>query len=92
MIDEGAEADHLDFIDQLQFDPEPPAITLVDKKPSRRMAEARNRNRPWNSDDEQELRVLFKYGMTDAEIGEFVGRSIRAVENRRELLGLKRSL
>ena len=100
LLEEGDHADHLDFIQQLQFDPAPQAVALLDDWEQRsderkfqrqcRTEQFPNAIKPWTDDDDAELRALFKYGLNDAELAEFCGRTPEAIKKRRRRLGLMR--
>lgn len=92
LLEEGDDAHHLDFIQQLQFDEGPEAVAMLKtwRNNPRRMVAATNRNRLWTEQEHNDLKVLFRYGLTDEAIGEFLGRSKDSVERRRGVLGLRR--
>lgn len=91
LLEEGDHADHLDFIEQLKFDDAPEAITLLEEwKPKRRKSDAPKANTHWSDEADNDLRTLFKYGMTDEQIGDLLGRTPHAIARRREVLRLIR--
>lgn len=68
----------------------PTQVKLVDE-PKRRMVAATNRNRVWTEQENNDLAAMFRYQLTDAQIAEFLQRSVKSVALQRQRLGLKRN-
>ena len=93
ILEEGDEADHIDFVQQLEFDATVTTLTVVaEAKQTRRVIQATNRLRHWTEAEHDDLRAMFRYGLTDAQIAEFLGRSQDSIERRRGVLGLLRNV
>lgn len=98
LLEEGDYADHLDFVQQLSAD-HLAIVTdesdVVDAPKYQRVngsAEKPNAWKRWSDEDNIELRALVKYGFTDRQIGELMGRSMQAVREARYKIGLKKGL